>query len=350
VGHAKAVMDDRLARLLDAGICGVLLSDSAYERPDWVATLTHDIKRRAGREVFVAVDHEGGSRHSERGGGFSRLPNARRLGQTEDVELARHVGHVLGRELRAVGVDMTLGPAIDVASNPDNPALRDRALHADPTLVAALGAALIEGQQSEGVAACVKHFPGHGDTVFDSKVTLPILPHGVSRLEEVELPPFVGAINARCAGMLVGHISFAALDRDHPASLSRPIIFGLLRQKLGYRGFVLIDDIDMGALSREFTRDHVAVSGIASGADCFLCACRPESAFEVIDAIERGVERGDILPERLEAARRRTRSLLHKYYQDAGPHPNLDVVGRQTTFEALDELSKMPPLRVPKIS
>jgi beta-glucosidase-like glycosyl hydrolase len=197
----------------------------------------------------------------------------------------------------------------------------------------------------------VKHFPGHGDTIFDSQNTLPILPHGVSRLEEFELRPFQAAITERCAGMMLGHISFAALDPEHPASLSRAIVFGLLRQKLKYRGFLMIDDIDMGALTRESSREQVATAGVASGADCFLCARIPSSAYEVIDAIERGVQAGTILPERIETARRRIGSLIHRYQQDPGEAPDLSVVGKQPTLENLDSaVLPIPSQRIPKIS
>lgn len=346
VGHGRSSLDDELRKLLDAGVCGVLLHGEAFRRPDRVAELIHAIKTYASRPVFVCVDHEAAAHHLE-GCGFSRMPEGAQLGATGDAELARHVGHVLGRELRAVGVDMTVGPVLDVATNPKNPVLRERSLHADAKVVAELGAALVAGQQAEGVAACVKHFPGHGDTVFDSQNTLPTLPHGVSRLEEVELRPFQAAIAERCAGMMVGHISFGALDRDRPASLSRAIVFGLLRQKLQFRGFLMIDDIDMGALTRRFSRAEVAISGVASGADCFLCARIPGSAFEVIDAIERGVEAGTILPERLETARRRIGSLIHRYQQDPGVNPDLSAVGKQPTLEAV--VLPIPAQRVPKI-
>lgn len=348
VGHLSPTCDDRLRRLLDLGVSGVLLYGAAYRHPEEVARLTHSIKMRAGRPVFIAVDHEAAAYHDE-AWGFSRMPEATALGAAGDQELARHVGQVLGRELWAVGVDMTLGPVLDVATNPDNPVLKDRALDSDPDMVALLGAALIAGQQSEGVAACAKHFPGHGDTLVDSKRSLPSLPHGVDRLEAVELRPFQAAIEERCAGMMVGHLSFAALDPEHPASLSRPIVYGLLRQKLGYRGFVMIDDIDMGALTHRFSRAEVATYGIMSGADCFLCACLPESASELIDAIDAGVQSGAILPERIEAARRRTNSLLHRYSHDPGVAPDLSAVGRHPSVD-LDPSTPYLLDLIPKIS
>ncbi len=349
VGLAAPFLDDRTRILLDAGVSGVLLYQSRLDRPESVATLVHAIKAYAGRPVYVAVDHEGAQR-SPLQGGFTRFPVASRLGATGDIELARSVGQVLGRELRAVGVDMTLGPVLDVATNPNNPIIGERSLGDTPEIVSKMGAALVEGQQSEGVAACGKHFPGHGDTHQDSNLSLPILPHGVRRLEEVELKPFQAGISSRMAGMLVGHILFKELDSKFPSSLSRPIIFGLLRQKLRYRGFLMIDDVDMGALSRRFTRKEIAVRGMASGADSFLCARRPESALELMDAIDDGVERGTVLPERIEAARRRLTSLIHRYVQDPGSAPDLSTVGQVAHVEILQQCGGGRPSLNPKPS
>src|SRR5690606_32722857 len=167
----------------------------------------------------------------------------------------------------------------------------------------------------EGVASIGKHFPGHGETPPGEDDDLPRMPHRFSRLEEVELRPFRAAMDARVAGIMVGHLVFEALDGRLPASLSRAIVFGLLRQKMSYRGVVMIDDVDSGGLERHHSRDVVALRGIASGADCFLCARRPESAWELISALENGLRNGSVVPERLEVARRRIDQVLHRYAQ-----------------------------------
>jgi beta-N-acetylhexosaminidase len=317
IGTTSTVLDDTTKALLDRGVSGVLIYDVTFTGPSEAHALAASMKEYARRPLFIAIDHEGGGR-ARLQKGFTRLPPLAALGATEDPAYAREVGRVLGRELRAVGVDMCLGPVLDVATNPNNPVIGERSLGADPYVVAELGTQLARGIQEEGVAACGKHFPGHGDTTIDSNQDLPVLAHGVGRLEDVELKPFIAAVEARIAAMLVGHILFRALDPLQPASLSRPILYGLLRQRLAYRGFVMTDDVDMGALRGRMSIEEIAENGILAGADCFLCARRPETALRIIDAIADGVQRGSVLPERVEAARRRVGALVHRYALPVG--------------------------------
>lgn len=293
----------------------MILGTSAFSDAATVARLVHSIKRYAARPLFVGVNHETVEAVAQ-DSGFSSLPSARGLRASADIELSRHVGEVRGRELREVGVDITLGPRVDVMSHSD---ATDQSMRFDAERVARLCAAFIEGQQSEGVAASAAHFPGYGDAGHDGGRHVPHLPYGVARLEDVELRPFRAAATARVAGMVVGHIRLDALDDKAPASLSRAIIFGLLRQKLGYRGLLMIDDVESRALTERYSRDVIARLGVASSADCFLCVRRPETAFELIDAIERGVRAGAILPERVESARRRIAPVLHRYVRDPEP-------------------------------
>lgn len=316
VGHSAASFGDMTRALVDAGVCGIILNSSAFSDAETTAGLIYSIKHYAARPLFIGVRHETLDRVAD-STGFSSLPSMRQLWMSGDAELARHIGQVWGRELRKVGVDMTLGPSVDVTRS-----LSARSsgvsLQSTARRVARIGAAFIEGQQSEGVATSAAHFPGSGDIKYGRQQDLPHLPHGIARLDEVELLPFRAAVEARVAGMTVGHVLFDALDGNAPASLSRAIVFGLLRQKLGYRGLVMIDDVDNRALTRRFSRDAIARSGVGSGADCFLCASRPETAFELIDAIVRGVSEGEIFPERIESARRRIAPLLHRYVRGPG--------------------------------
>lgn len=335
IGLAGPVLSDSARRLLDLGVSGGVLYGNELKTPHEAHRLIVAIKEYAARPVFVAIDHEGGGRNLLHRG-FTGFPAMMHLGHTMDSNFAHEVGRVIGTELRAVGVDMVLGPVLDVATNPSNPVIGERSLSADPQLASELGAALIRGIQEEHVAACGKHFPGHGDTVVDSNAALPVLAHGVSRLEDVELRPFAKAIESKVASLLVGHILFHALDPKYPASLSRPILFGLLRQRMNYRGMVLTDDVDMGALTKNFSAEEIAERGIAAGVDCFLCARHPETAEALINAIVRGLDRGTVLPERIEAARRRISALVHRYAPKAtsfhpehiGTHEHAEVLAR----------------------
>src|SRR5262249_18563062 len=151
-------------------------------------------KRRASRKLLICMDQEGGRVKRLGGGTFTDVPSARDIGRAGDVNLARKIGELLARELRAVNCDWDLAPVLDVDTNPKNSVIADRSLGADPRHVAKIGAAIIEGLQASGIAACGKHFPGHGDTWQDSHHVLPTLDHDIDRLMQIELPPFQTAI------------------------------------------------------------------------------------------------------------------------------------------------------------
>jgi beta-N-acetylhexosaminidase len=345
VGFFGATLDDELRSLLDLGVGGVVLYPPADITPEGVAALIASIKTHAKHPLFIAIDHEGGD-YSRLHVGFTELPPMRALGDTRDAKLARAIGGLIGRELRAVGVDVCLGPVLDVATNPKNPIIGNRSLGADPRVVAELGTALASGLQEAGVAACGKHFPGHGDTSQDSNVALPSLPHDMARLESVELPPFEAAVHARMPAISAAHVLFTPLDRVHPASISRAVLFGLLRQRMGYRGVVICDDVDMAAVEQNFGYELVAVEGTNASVDCFLCARRPASAHAIVEAIVAGVRRGDILQERVESAGRRLAALLHRYARPAVARPDLGVLRSKEHLELAQRLFESEAHRV----
>lgn len=310
IGLRQPALDDMTRELIDAGVSGVLLYDLELPDPERTRELISLIRSRAGRPLFVAVDQEGAT-HSRLQNGFTPLPSLWALGQKNNPELASELGKLIAREMRAVGIDLVLGPVLDVATNPDNTLIGERAAGRDAVRVATITSSLIRSMQSEGLRACGKHFPGHGDTTFDSNVQLPILNHRMARLESVELVPFEAAVQARVAAIMVAHVLFPALDPDRPASISRPILYGILRQRLGYRGMVISDDVGMRAIADHFSPAEIAMGGIEAGVDCFLCARQPEDALRLADALADAVMAGRILPERIESARRRVRAMLH---------------------------------------
>src|SRR6478752_8036273 len=248
--HGKLPSDD-LKRLLALGVAGVIFFARNVAEPAEVAESTSAIKREAGRPVLLALDQEGGKVARLRQG-FSELPSMRALGETGSAELARQVGALIGRELRAVGFDMNYAPVLDVDTNPNNPVIGSRSFGRDAQRVAEIGLALAEGLQSAGVAACAKHFPGHGDTSQDSHLELPRLPHDEPRLEQVELAPFRAAAKTDIAAFMTAHVIFEAVDAQYPATMSRAVVHGILRKKLGYDGLVLSDDVEMRAIADNY--------------------------------------------------------------------------------------------------
>src|SRR5262249_32101516 len=174
------------------------------------------------------------------------------LGRSGDVHLAERFARALAAELKAVGITLDFAPVLDVHTNPKNPVIGDRALAERAEDVARFGSAIIRAMQGEGLAACGKHFPGHGDTNTDSHLELPLVEHPPERLREVELLPFRAAIEAGVATIMTAHVLVPALDEQRPATLSKRIVTGLLRDELHYNGLIVSDDLEMKALANDF--------------------------------------------------------------------------------------------------
>jgi beta-N-acetylhexosaminidase len=330
--------------LIRRGVYGVVLFSRNAGEGEQVAALVADLKRAAGgRKLLVSIDQEGGRVARLRGmHGFTDLPPMRALGQTGDAALARQVGALLGRELRAVGIDQDYAPCVDVDTNPANPVIGDRSLSRDPAQVGWLGAALAQGLQSEGVAACAKHFPGHGDTSQDSHTDLPHLAHSLERLRRVELPPFAALVQSGVAAVMTAHVVFDALDPALPATLS-PAVMRLLRDDLGFDGCCISDDLEMGAVAEHFPLEEVAPGAVLAGVDALLVCHTPAVQHRAIDLVRRAVEDGRIPRARLAQARGRVAGLL----AFAGPPPDPRTAhAALRTPEHLALAARIPPLEV----
>jgi beta-N-acetylhexosaminidase len=249
----------------------------------------------------------------------------RQLGLTGDAALVERAGRLLALEVRALGFDVDFAPVLDVDTNPANPVIGDRSFHRDAGEVARLGVALGRGLEAGGVAACGKHFPGHGDTSQDSHLALPSLPHPLERLRAVELLPFAHWAKAGLASVMTAHVIFDALDPGVPATMSRAVLDGLLRRELGYQGVVVSDDLEMKAISEHFSVERAAVEGLRAGVDCFLVCHQPDVQRRAIDAVVKAVETGEVPRARLEDARARMAALVRRFVH--GPEELLQSLG-----------------------
>jgi beta-N-acetylhexosaminidase len=333
--HGKAVTED-LKALLARGVGGVIFFARNVGSAAEVLELTREIKSAADRPVLLSVDQEGGQVARLREG-FSDIPPMRAVGATDSAALARDLGRLLGRELRAVGFDMNFAPVLDIDTNPDNPVIAARSFGRTPALVTELGVALAAGLQDVGVAACGKHFPGHGDTSQDSHLELPSLPHSLERLERVELVPFAAAAKAGIASFMTAHVIFRALDAQYPATMSRAVLTGILRHKLGYDGMVVTDDIEMKAIADNYGVEEAVRLGLSAGVDHFLCCHTAALAHRAIDSIVRAVQSGGLDRSVLNEATRRFAAVRERYAKPVGSSeglgmlrskPHLDLVAR----------------------
>jgi beta-N-acetylhexosaminidase len=253
------------------------------------AVLLNRLQRAAAVPLLFSADFEGGAGYIVEGA--TRLPRAMAIGATRDAELARRAGRLAAEEGRALGVHVDFYPVVDVNNNPRNPVINVRSFSEDPALVSRMATAAIEGIHEGGMLATAKHFPGHGDTSTDTHLDLAVIDHPRARLDAVELPPFEAAIGAGVDAVMSSHILLPALDPRPgiPATLSRPILTGLLRGELGFDGLVYTDSLSMHAISRHFTPGRAAAMAIAAGADVVLDPPDPEAALLGIrDAVEKG--------------------------------------------------------------
>ncbi|WP_067461739.1 glycoside hydrolase family 3 protein [Actinomadura macra] len=297
---------------LEAGLGGVTLFalTGNVPSPESLAALTAQM-RKAG-DPFVTIDEEGGD--VTRLGGHatgSPYPGNAALGAVDDPELTRRVYRSLGAELAEVGVNFNFAPSVDVNTADDNPVIGTRSFGPDPELVARHAAAAVTGTQEAGVAACAKHFPGHGATVEDSHLSVPLVDADLELLDRRELVPFRAAIEAGTRAVMTGHLNLPAITRGVPATLSAAAITGLLRERLGYRGVIVTDALDMEGASGEIGIPEASVRALIAGAD-LLCLGPNEHAETLsatLEAIAAAVRAGRLAPERLADAAERTGAL-----------------------------------------
>src|SRR4051812_40073625 len=232
---------------------GFILFSHNLNEPKQILNLCRSLWEAKGElPPLIAIDQEGGRVH-RLPPRFTHFPPAAALGATRDAELAYRTGLAMAGELKAVGINLNFAPVFDVASNPKNPIIGDRALSADPGEVIRLGWEVVRGLREGGVIPCVKHFPGHGDTDVDSHLQLPVVDKEIEELQATELAPFIYACSKRVEAVMSAHVLYPELDRSYPATLSQRIIGGLLRSGLRYDGVVFGDDLEMNAVSQKYS-------------------------------------------------------------------------------------------------
>ena len=308
--HGKSVSAE-LAELIRRGVRSVILFERNAGHRDEVAALIREVKSLSPDPIMVCVDQEGGDTVRLRNG-FNPPPSMRSIGNDGRARAAE-IGVKLAEDLRSVGVDLNLAPVVDVDTNPDNPVIGNRSFGRDPTAVGVSGAALIRAMQAGGVASCAKHFPGHGDTDQDSHFALPILSHGLDRLRSVELVPFQAAIRAGVAAIMTAHIRFDAVDASVPATLSRSIINGILREELGFQGVVISDDLEMQGISDSYTTSQASLHAVQAGVDMVLCCHSFDRQMESLSALASAIENGSISRELVTQSQERMKLLFDQF-------------------------------------
>jgi len=321
-GH---VVPEWVARWLERGLGGITLFAYNVRDPGQLAELTAALRAERA-ELLISIDEEGGDvtrLEAERG---SSYPGNLALGAVDDVALTEEVASAIAGELARAGLNLNLAPVADANTNPRNPVIGVRSFGSDPELVARHVAAFVAGTQRQGVAACAKHFPGHGDTAADSHHELPVAGGDLPSA----LLPFRAAVDAGVQAVMTGHLLVPGLD-DAPATISRPILSGLLRGDLGFDGLIVSDALEMQGISRAVGVPEAAILALAAGADalCLGHDLHEEAVEQVHAAIVGAVRSGRLGEERLaEAAERVAATCRWASPTDAG------AAGREAGAEA----------------
>lgn len=253
--------------LAESGIRAICLFRRNLQTPPQAQRLLRQLRDVLGDAALIAVDFEGGA--VNRAGFLPMAPSAMALGAADDVELTRAVGMAVGDSLCTLGINWNFAPVLDLNCNPQNPVIAERSFGADPAHTLPLALAWLDGLQSAGVAGCIKHFPGHGDTHVDSHRAMPVVDKPLSVLQGYEFAPFRAALPC-AASLMSAHIVYSALDDTLPATLSRRLLSGLLREEWGWQGVTITDGMNMQAIEAGWGQARGCAMALAAGADMAL--------------------------------------------------------------------------------
>jgi beta-N-acetylhexosaminidase len=314
VGFTGATTRDAPLDALRAFSPGALILFARNAGPiEELRELVAALRDVASPSPLIAVDQEGGRVERIRDG-VAALPSAMAVGATHDPALAERLGTLIGRDLAALGIDVDLAPVADLSLQPCSTVVATRSYGDDPARVAELVIAFARGLERGGVAAALKHFPGHGSTSEDSHVALPRVTAGAAELRARDLVPFARAIAERTASIvLTAHVIVDAFDAERPATLSPAVLSGLLRGELGYDGVIATDCLEMDAIANGTGTVRGAVEALAAGADLLFISHRLELAHAAADAIVRAVNDGEIPLARLQEAHARVHALRERF-------------------------------------
>lgn len=302
-------LDNILKQVKPSGF--ILFSEnvSTYEN---TTNYIKQVKSTSSIPMFISIDQEGGTVQRIKNlqdANVLAIPNMYRLGQTKNTELSKNVGGVIASEISEFGINLDFAPVLDIFSNPNNTVIGQRAFGSNASLVTEMALPFARGMESNGVIACFKHFPGHGDTNEDSHVKLPIVYKTKEQLYQRELIPFKAAVQDNASMIMVAHIALPKITGNYtPATLSKDIVGGILRDELNYKGVVITDSIEMKALTDNYTLKQICNLSINSGVDIILM---PEDPLLAVANIKELVFEGSITEERIDESVKRILLLKH---------------------------------------
>jgi beta-N-acetylhexosaminidase len=339
--------DDTSSFFSQANIGGAVLFAPNYENPGQVAELINQIQEcRRDLPLLITVDHEGG-RVQRFKKSFTRIPDAASIAALDSPRLTFEIAEIMGRELKAVGVNLNYAPVADINTNPKNPVIGNRSFGSDEDTVTKQITAIVRGQLVQGVQPCVKHFPGHGDTSVDSHFALPKVDTDLETLLEREFKPFTKAFRSHCAYVMTAHVICTKIDPDRPATLSSKILTDILRKQLRYTGVIISDDMEMKAITDNFGVEESPRLAIEAG--CDLLVYRSEAAGrKAYASVLKALESGKLAPEIILNAEKRIRAVKKETLLPYTPVSVADIsskIGTPAHLEVVQKVEERSPKR-----
>jgi len=306
---STTLADDESLMIRNNQVGGIIFLGHNIKSDQQLRLLQNEIRSVSDIPLFLAIDQEGG-RVQRLPLDKSQFPSALQIGKTN--EKVYEYGSKLGMAVKSFELNVNFAPVLDIFSNPRNKVIGNRAFGNDPESVARIGTLVMKGIQDQGVIACVKHFPGHGDTSVDSHVGLPVIQHNIERLKNYEWIPFQEAIDSGAEMVMTAHILLPNIDPDYPATMSEEVITGVLRNDMGFDGVVITDDLVMGAISKQYSYEEASLSSFKAGVDLLLIS-NNNYVDEIQHALYSAVKRGELEESRVDESVKRILSLKYKY-------------------------------------
>lgn len=310
-------LDEKLGQLLLVGysshdqaekmisehkVGGIVLFSRNFDNFDQLYQITkqlNEYNQVSSLPLWIALDEEGGT-VTRLPSGKTPIPGAREVGSHGDAELTETVGWIIGREMAAAGANLDFAPVVDIVDNPENAFMLRRSYGNTPQEVSEHGTAFLKGLQQIGVQGCAKHFPGHGATAVDSHLDMPVIHSTLEEWIEKDAMPFQAMIDTGVEMIMVGHLAFPQVDPSNlPASMSSVFLQEHLRDRMGYEGLIITDDIEMQGYPQGSHRKEAVITSFLAGIDLFAIGHRPQTQLEVLEALREGVETGRITEERI---------------------------------------------------
>jgi beta-N-acetylhexosaminidase len=341
----ETVLSEATANFIrDNHIRAICLFRQNMVNQEQLSKLTADLRAVMGPEALIGIDQEGGA--VVRATWVPQPPAAMSLGASNDPDLCRQVGAAVARSIKALGFNWNFAPVLDLNNNVNNPVISERSFGADPVEAHKLAIAWMEGSLAEGVACCVKHFPGHGDTHVDSHRDLPEVNKSRAELDALELAPFKAAAK-NAPAMMTAHIVYPQIDAENPATMSKAILTGILRDEWNYHGVVITDGMDMHAIAGRYGVGIAAVKALAAGADMVMALGNAETQLETLEALSSAIFNGEIDYASLQKKLARIRHLTETYPSLSGTYTEqADAADRVLMAQAWQR--GLTPYRQPK--